>query len=106
MLRIAALATIVLLSSGSAMAAPAPAQTVPHSVLNGPCAADSAKYCARVKFGGGRIISCMEHHVTQLTSQCRTVIEQGTEMRGGPQSPKTPSGVNAKAKPASSKPHS
>jgi hypothetical protein len=40
-----------------------------------PCAEDIAKYCKEVKPGGGRIITCLKDHESDLTALCKDKME-------------------------------
>ncbi len=40
------------------------------------CADDIQKHCAGVKFGGGRIFSCLVEKTSSLTDDCRTLIPE------------------------------
>ncbi len=41
-----------------------------------PCAEEIAKYCKEVKPGGGRILSCLNEHQTELSASCKGKIEE------------------------------
>jgi nitrogen regulatory protein PII len=40
------------------------------------CADDIQKHCAGVKFGHGRIFSCLVEKMLSLTNACRTLIPE------------------------------
>ena len=42
----------------------------------GPCADDIAKYCKDMKPGDGRIAGCLKENEKQLSSACRSSIEE------------------------------
>lgn len=44
----------------------------PHTIMNGPCAADLAKYCKGVQPGQHRLIDCLEAHEARLAPACHT----------------------------------
>ena len=55
--------------SGAALAQPA-------GKGNNPCRADAEKLCKGVQPGQGRIVQCLEQHVTELSGPCRANFEE------------------------------
>jgi len=43
------------------------------------CADDIPRHCPDVKYGGGRILSCLDEKTSLLTDGCKTVIEEMRE---------------------------
>jgi len=41
------------------------------------CRDDVAKFCAEVQPGGGRLMSCLKAHESELSLECRDSIEEG-----------------------------
>lgn len=42
------------------------------------CQADYEKFCKGVEQGGGRIIKCLNDHLSELTPQCQKVVKANT----------------------------
>lgn len=42
------------------------------------CQADYQKFCSGVEQGGGRIIKCLNEHLSDLTPQCQKVVKANT----------------------------
>ena len=42
------------------------------------CQADYEKFCKGVEQGGGRIIKCLNDHLSDLTPQCQKVVKANT----------------------------
>ncbi|PBC07635.1 cysteine rich repeat-containing protein [Mesorhizobium sp. WSM3859] len=42
------------------------------------CQADYEKFCKGVQPGGGRIIKCLNDHLSDLAPQCQKVVKENT----------------------------
>ncbi|RWE29266.1 cysteine rich repeat-containing protein [Mesorhizobium sp.] len=42
------------------------------------CQADYEKFCKAVEQGGGRIIKCLNDHLSDLAPQCQKVVKENT----------------------------
>ena len=42
------------------------------------CQSDYEKFCKGVEQGGGRIIKCLNDHLSDLTPQCQEVVKENT----------------------------
>lgn len=42
------------------------------------CQSDYEKFCKGVEQGGGRIIKCLNDHLSDLTPQCQKVVKENT----------------------------
>ena len=42
------------------------------------CQSDYEKFCKGVQQGGGRIIKCLNDHLSDLTPQCQKVVKENT----------------------------
>ena len=42
------------------------------------CQSDYEKFCQGVEQGGGRIIKCLNDHLSELTPQCQKVVKANT----------------------------
>jgi len=40
------------------------------------CKADYEKFCASVMPGGGRIVKCLNEHLSELSPQCQQVVKE------------------------------
>ena len=65
-----ALAAVVVLSSGVALAADQPSSTGPRAA----CKADVEKLCSGVHPGGGRIVACLKQNEAQISATCKDAI--------------------------------
>ncbi len=54
------------------------------------CAAERQKFCQGVQAGGGRIVTCLDQHESELSTQCK-LARQGTSGLGGKARPTPPS---------------
>ncbi|MGC4025761.1 MAG: cysteine rich repeat-containing protein [Mesorhizobium sp.] len=59
-----------LIATGSAYAQTAAEQAA--------CKADYEKFCASVMPGGGRIVKCLNEHLSELSPQCQQVVKENT----------------------------
>jgi hypothetical protein len=63
-------------------AAPVAAQSIPPAV-EAACNADYKKLCSNIVPGGGRIIACMKAKDSQLSTGCRTALQDEEKKRAG-----------------------
>jgi hypothetical protein len=77
-----ALAAVLILSSGVALAADQPLGTSPRAA----CKADVEKLCSGVQPGGGRIIGCLKQNEAQVSASCKDAVAKA---RGGRKAPPT-----------------
>jgi Cysteine rich repeat len=45
------------------------------------CRADIGQYCANVQRGGGRILSCLQSHSSELTPSCRDAMPKAEALK-------------------------
>ena len=43
------------------------------------CEADRQKFCSDVAFGGGRMVTCLKQHESELSSACKEVLANVAE---------------------------
>lgn len=58
-----------------ALVAPAAAQQ-PTQAEMAACMADARKLCAGVEPGGGRILACLSQNKSQISPDCKAVVEK------------------------------
>src|SRR5437879_8534493 len=64
------LSAVLVLSSGSVLAADQPQTGGPRAA----CQADVAKLCPGIQPGGGSILGCLKQHGAALSTSCRDAI--------------------------------
>lgn len=76
-----AAAALTLALSALVPPPPAAAQSMPPEALRQACGGDVRKLCAGVRPGEGRLVQCLAAQPDQVSSACKSALEQAKAMK-------------------------